>query len=169
MEKMETFNLDSDFLKQIRREYFQPFYTKIIFFVFVQILVFVLFTKAMQSNQDSNGNLEVILKNGGSFALVNMLNTKFFWMQVAFHCMIFTLAYASFSRVNINLLKDFKFGKGIQERITIVDILETPAANIYITDSSTIKTIVENFPLRVGDNMTIYYLKYSARLLHIGK
>lgn len=87
--------------------------------------------------------------------------------HLMFHVVIFFAAYQSFKAPFWGLLKDYKSGKGIKEKIAITDIMPTPAATVYVTNSPVLKTINETYPLQIADELIIYYLEFSGRLLHI--
>lgn len=81
---------------------------------------------------------------------------------------IFMVFYNKSSKHNLHFFKDSEFGFIIKEQMTIIKVFDTPAGiNIYWLDSDDIKTFTPN-PYRhfkQGDQVVIYYLKYSKEYL----
>lgn len=78
------------------------------------------------------------------------------------------LFYKKLEQYKIHYLKDALFGFIIKEQVTITKVFETPAGiNIYWIDCDAIKTFIPD-PYRyfnTGDQVVIYYLKYSKEYL----
>jgi hypothetical protein len=76
--------------------------------------------------------------------------------------------YKKLEQYKIHYLKDAVFGFIIKEQVTITKVFETPAGiNIYWLDCDAIKTFIPD-PYRYfneGDQVVIYYLKYSKEYL----
>ena len=78
------------------------------------------------------------------------------------------MAYPKFKEMNIHYKQDAEFGMIVKEQTSITKVFETPAGiNIYWLDSDSIKTFTPDPYLifRVGDEVTIYYLKFSKEYL----
>jgi hypothetical protein len=110
----------------------------------------------------------------GGFSLLAFQNILFesvsYWFLL-FFVPLLIICYFFYKRLEqykIHYLKDAVFGFIIKERVTIIKVLETPASiNIYWLDCDSIKTFTPD-PYRyfnVGDQVVIYYLKYSKEYL----
>lgn len=120
----------------------------------------------MESNTDINGNFKVGFgKNPVVYKPIAY--STFLIVHLAFHLLLFLGAYATFKTINSGLFKDYQSGQGIKEMITIMEIMPTPTLQIYITNSPIVKTITDETALDIGDQLTIYYLEFSGRLLYI--
>jgi hypothetical protein len=78
------------------------------------------------------------------------------------------LFYKKLEQYKIHYLKDAVFGFIIKERVTITKVFETPAGiNIYWIDCDAIKTFTPDpyCHFYAGDQVVIYYLKYSKEYL----
>jgi hypothetical protein len=76
--------------------------------------------------------------------------------------------YSTLSRHNLHFYKDAEFGFIIKEQMTISKVFHTPAGiNIYWLESDDIKTFTPNpyQHFHEGDQVFIYYLKYSKEYL----
>lgn len=162
---MEYFELDPGLRASIQMEYSGPLYGKMAIFVLIQIFIFIFFTFGMGAHKDIYGMIEVGLFR--SPRSVKLPYTHFVWGQVIFHVLMFIAALESFGKINLGLYKDAQSGKGIKEVITITEIMYTPACPVYITNSPVLKTITDETALCIGDELTIYYLEFSGRLLYI--
>jgi hypothetical protein len=82
--------------------------------------------------------------------------------------LLMMIIYPKLIKHNRHFLKDSEFGFIIKERVTITKVFHTPAGiNIYWLDSDDIKTFTPD-PYRhfnQGDEVVIYYLKYSKEYL----
>jgi hypothetical protein len=98
------------------------------------------------------------------FESVNYAILLLFLPLVVF-CYLF---YKKLEQYKIHYLKDAMFGFIIKEQTTITKVFETPAGiNIYWLDCDAIKTFTPD-PYRYfneGDQVVIYYLKYSKEYL----
>lgn len=81
---------------------------------------------------------------------------------------IYFRMYNRFVQMNRHYLQDAAFGFIIKEQMSITRVFDTPSGiNIYWLSSDDIKTFVPD-PYRIfrkGDQVFIYYLKYSKEYL----
>gem|GEM_PF-1821835 len=164
-ENMEYFDLDPGLRTSIQMEYSGPLYRKMTIFVLIHLFIFIYFTFRMREHVDSYRLIEVGLFR--SPRSVRIPYTYFVGGQIVFHILMFIAALESFGKINLGLYKDSQSGKGIKEIITITDIMYTPACPVYITNSPVLKTITDETVLCIGDELIIYYLEFSGRLLYI--
>lgn len=80
----------------------------------------------------------------------------------------FFMIYTTFLQYNLPYKKDAQFGQIVKEKAHISAVYSTPVGyNIYWLDSRSIMTFnpepYRNF--KVGDPVTIYYLKFSKQYL----
>ncbi len=165
-EEMAYFDLEPNFRKQLYVEYSDSVFSKTIFLVLFQIVFFIVFSALMEGNTNINGDFKVGF--GRNPVVYKYIPYSYFLTaHLLFHILIFCSAYHSFKAPYFGLKKDYQSGKGIKKMITIVDVMQTPAAPIYVTDSPILKTIDNAISLQIGDQLMIYYLEFSGRLLHI--
>lgn len=81
---------------------------------------------------------------------------------------ILWMAYPKFKKMNIHYLEDADFGMIAKEKVSVINVFDTPSGiNIYWLNSATIKSFTPD-PYRIfreGDEVVIYYLKHSAEYL----
>ncbi len=165
-ENREYFDLEVNFRRSIYEEYSGSLFSKIIFLILFQVVFFIVFSILMESNTDINGNFKVGFgKNPVVYKPIAY--STFLLLHLSFHILLFLGAYATFKTINSGLLKDYQSGQGIKETISIMAIMPTPTLQIYITNSPIIKTITGETTRCVGDQLTVYYLEFSGRLLYI--
>lgn len=165
-ENVQYFDLEANFRRSIHEEYSGPLFSKTVFLVLFQIVFFVVFSVLMETNTNSNDAFEVGFgKNPVVYKQISY--STFLLVHLAFHIVLFLGAYATFKTINLGLFKDYQSGQGIKEVITIMEIMQTPTHRVYITNSPIIKTITDETTLFIGDQLTIYYLEFSGRLLYI--
>lgn len=104
---------------------------------------------------------------GGAFFGKDGFNYFILLLLIPFGYIIM-IFYGKLSKQNLHFFKDSEFGFIIKEQMTITKVFHTPAGiNIYWLDSDDIKTFTPN-PYRyfnAGDQVVIYYLKYSKEYL----
>lgn len=165
-QNVQYFELEANFRRSIHEEYSAPLFSKTVFLILFQIVFFVVFSILMENNTNINGNFNVGFgKNPVIYKQISY--SGFLIAHLAFHILIFLGAYATFRTINLGLLKDYQSGQGVKETIMIMEIMPTPTHQIYITNSPVVKTITDETALRIGDELTIYYLEFSGRLLYI--
>ncbi len=166
-ENIETFDLDPGLKMSIYDEYIHSLRDRLIVLVVIQVVVFILTVSAAGAHKDINGYIQVVPSLRSPLRQVDIKFSYFVWSQVFFHILLFIGAFQALGRIKIGLLKDYKLGKGIKEVVMITEIIRTPATPVYVTSSLIVKTLTNERLLRIGDQLTIYYLKYSGRLLYI--
>lgn len=166
MENVQYFDLEASFRRSIHEEYSGPLFSKTVFLILFQIVFFIVFSILMENNTDINGYFKVGFgKNPVIYKQIAY--STFLIIHLVFHVLLFLGAYETFKTINLGLYKDYQSGQGIKEVITIMEIMQTPTHRIYITNSPVVKTITDETALCIGDELTIYYLEFSGRLLYV--
>ena len=147
MRYQEEIPMEEDYRLQLRNQYLKPLRrSTIAIVIFVIVILFIM---------------------GGAFFGKDGFNyfILLLMIPIGFVIMIF---YGKLSKQNLHFLKDSEFGFIIKEQVTITKVFETPAGiNIYWLDCDAIKTFTPD-PYRYfneGDQVVIYYLKYSKEYL----
>lgn len=152
METTELIPMEADFQREIKEKYTKPYRRNMI----VLVLSLSVIYGAILMGQ-------IFLRDAGS----EMNYTPVIITTIGF-ILVFFMAYPKFKKMNIHFLEDATFGMIVKERMSVINVFDTPSGiNIYWLDSPVIKSFTPD-PYRIfreGDEVVVYYLKYSAQYL----
>jgi hypothetical protein len=147
MRYREEIPMEEDYRMQLRNQYLRPLRRSTI-----AIVIFV---------------VVILCITGAAFLGRDGFNVFSLLLLIPFGYVIM-IFYGKLSKLNLHFFKDSEFGFIIKERVTITKVFETPAGiNIYWIDCDAIKTFTPDpyHYFNAGDQVVIYYLKYSKEYL----
>lgn len=144
--------MEPDFRRKIRDKYYKPYKRNMVFLISCLILIYLLIVSGLLFTGDPENKISV---------------TPFVVVTIGFLA-VFWLSWPKFRKMNIHYKQDAEFGMIVKEQTAVIRVFPTPAGiNIYWLDSDSIKTFTPDpyFALSEGNNITIYYLKFSKEYL----
>lgn len=144
--------MEPDFKNEIRRKYTVPYKRNMMVLVLSLLVIYGAILSGILFSKDANAEMNY---------------TPVIIMTIGF-ILVFFMAYPKFKKMNFHFWEDAEFGMIVKERMSVINVFDTPSGiNIYWLDSPIIKSFTPDPYLifREGDEVIIYYLKYSAQYL----
>lgn len=162
---IQYFELNPIFKRKLADEYLLPLITKIIIMIIVMLFILNLVISGAYTGKSNETIINVGTFRSGSNGSLTLIQFKY-TVTILFLLFSFLMTYL-FMKNKRDIYKDAKFGKGIQEIVSITEIIHTPSMLIYKINSKNIFTITSDQNLKINQKLEIYYLAYSKRILEV--